>query len=296
MHLVLGLPEDSCCRALLERFAARGHDARLIASPFEAPARIALRIGADGVAETVLALGGGAAEPVDSVFVRARAPLDPAGWAPADYGYMQAETQASLLGWLTALDCPVVNRLNAELWYRPRTTLLHWLALLRGCGLPVPETIVSDSVEALTAFRARLEAGEVPGAVLRSLSREGSWLVAGGEWGGVRALQAHGPVCLAEPHAAVRALCVVGARIVWNGEPAAAEAALAERLMRFARMAGLAFVEIALGEVRGGPAVVQVDPLPRLENFGDAAQRAIVEALADLLTGQPAARPVEVPA
>lgn len=293
MHLVLGHPDDLCCSALAERLAARGLAVRLIASPFEAPSRLSLHIDSDGRTSTALTLGEGPAEPVESVFVRSRGTLDPAGWEPADYAYMQAESQATMLAWLSALDCPVINRLNAELWYRPRTSLLHWLALLRGCGLRLPETIVSDSVEALAAFRGRLEAGEVPGAVFKSLARDGAWLVGPDEWSGVGALQAHGPVCLAEPHGPVRLLCIVGRQIVWAGEPSPAERALSGVLLRFARAAGLAFVEIALGEVRTGPAVVHVDPLPKLEHFERAAQRRIVDALAEVLAGQPAVAPVE---
>ena len=295
MHLVLGYPDDTCCAALVERLTADGHVARLIASPFAPPARLTLRIEPDGATTTALALGDGPAEAIESVFVRGRGGLDPAGWEPGDYAYMQAESQAALLAWLDALECPVVNRLDAELWYRARTTLLHWLGQLRDSGLRIPETIVSDSVEALAAFRGRLESGAVPGAVFKALTREGEWLVGPGEWSGVRALQAHGPVCLAEPHGPVMLLCVVGEGIVWGGEPSAAERALEERLVDFAQGAGLAFVEIALAEVRAGPAVVHIDPQPRLENFAPEVRRRIVDALAELLTGRRAEASMAMP-
>ena len=78
------------------------------------------------------------------VLVRSTGWLDPTGWAPADHAYMQSETQAALLACLTGLSCPVINRASASLWYRPRNPLLGWLPLLRRCGLPAPETILTD--------------------------------------------------------------------------------------------------------------------------------------------------------
>ena len=47
--------------------------------------------------------------------------------------------------------------------------------------------------------------------------------------------------------------------------------------------ARLSFVEIALAPVRGGLAVVLVDPRPRLEHFGVPARARILDALVALL-------------
>lgn len=294
MHLVLGHPEDSCCSALMERLAARGLAARLIEAPLEAPSRHSLRIDPDGRTSKMLAFDEGPAELIESVFVRSRGAIDPSGWEPADYAYMQAENQAVMLAWLSALDCPVVNRLNAELWCRARTSLLHWQGLLRRCGLRIPETIVTDSAEILADFRGRLEADGVPGAVFTSLSRDNAWLVGPTEWRGVEVLQTRGPVCLTEPHGPVSLLCIVGRQILWGGHPSEAERALSDQLVTFAQATDLDFVEIALGQVRAGPAVVHVDPLPRLEHFGDEAQHRIIDALTDLLTGCTAGTQLEM--
>lgn len=288
MHLVVGHPEDSCCAALIERMAAEGFDARLVSAPLNAPFRNTLHIDANGRASTALGLDG-AVERLDSIFLRSSGPLDPAGWDAADHAYMQAEIQAAMLAWVSAVDCPVVNRVNAELWYRPRVPLLHWLAPLRASGLRMPETIVTDDTEAIDEFRDGLESRHVPGAVLTSLARHETWLVAPDEWTGVLGLSRHGPVCLSEPHGPARSLCIIGDAMVWNGEPAPTELALAPRLLRFARLAGLQFVEIAIARVHDGAAVVHVDPLPRLENFDGAARDRIVEALTDLLVGRASA-------
>lgn len=294
MHLVLGHPEDSCCAALLKRLASQGFEARLTAAPLEAPSLHSLRIDPNGSASTELRLGDGPAEPVESVFVRSSGAVDPVGWDPVDHAYMQAELQAAMLAWLSALECPVVNRVNAELWYRRRLPLLHWLPLLRACGLRIPETIVTDSAEAIGGFRDDLEGRDVPGAVFMSLAQHNAWLVGPGEWDGVMALKAYGPVCLMEPHGSVTMLCVVGHDLVWGGDPSPAEAKLAAQLRRFARTAGLDFVEIGLARVEAGLAVVHVDPLPRLEHFAEKAQGRILDALTDLLVGRMAGTLAEV--
>lgn len=294
MHFIVGHPEDYCSSALTEHLAARGYAVRFLANLLDAPARYSLRIEPDGRTGHSLAFGEGPAELIESMFVRSRRPLDPSGWDATDHAYMQAESEAVTLAWLSALDCPVVNRLNAEVWYRSRPSLLHWLPLLRGCDLRIPETIVTDSREALASFRAQLDASDVPGAIFHSLSQGVAWLVSPAEWSGVNALQDRGPVCLAEPHGAVNLLCIVRQQILWARPPSVAEQALSDRLVRFAEAAGLDFVEIALGEVRAGPAVVHVDPLPVLAHFDEEVQGGILDALADLLTASAVAMQMEV--
>lgn len=283
MHLVLGHPEDSCCTALLERLATAGYEARLIPAPLEAPAHHQLRIESNGICSTTLILDTPPATPIESVFVRSSGALDPADWVPADHAYMQAETQAAMLAWLFALDCPVVNRVNAELWYRARLPLLHWLARLRACGLLVPATIISNDAAEIDGFRREAETRDVSGAVFLSLAQHNSWLVGDDDWDGVLALSTHVPVCLAEPHGRVGLLCVVGQAIIWDCEPTSGEAALSWRLLQFARLVGLEFVEIGLARVHAGTAVVHVDLLPRLERFCHDAQSRILDGLMDLL-------------
>jgi hypothetical protein len=70
--------------------------------------------------------------------------LEPDGWDPADHVYMQAELRAVTLAWLAGLACPVINRPDAALWYRPGTPFLAWRGLLRRSGLPLPEVVVTS--------------------------------------------------------------------------------------------------------------------------------------------------------
>ena len=286
MHLILGHPEDSCCAALRERLSAEECEARVIAAPLEAPALHQLRIDANGAYSTALILNDPPAVPIESVFVRSSGVLDPLGWLAADHVYMQAEVQAAMLAWLSALDCPVVNRVSAELWYRARLPLPHWLSPLRACGLRAPEMIITNDEAGIDGFRRDAEGRGVPGAVFLSLAQQDSWLVSGEEWKGVMALGRHAPVCLAEAHGPVGLLCVVGQSIVWDREPISGESALSGRLLQFARSQGLEFVEIGLARVQAGIAVVHVDLLPRLERFSAGAQGLILDGLMELLLGR----------
>ena len=212
---------------------------------------------------------------VESLFLRASGGLDPAGWNPTDHAYVQAETQATLLAWLTALDCPVVNRVGADLWYRSRNPLLYWQPLLRRAGLAVPAIVVTTEPDAAQSFRRDLEADEVPGAVCTSLVRSESWLIGPAEWAGVAALQKYAPACLVEPHHAPRPVCIVGCEVIWDGAPTPLEATLEGPLRRFAAMASLDLVEVTLGRVSRGWAVVDVDPLPQLLHFGKRVSLAL---------------------
>lgn len=290
MHLILGHAHDACASSVLARLRARGLRARLVPAPLERPARLVWRLDANGLT-THLALNDSPAEEIESVLVRTTGWLDPAGWVPADHAYMQSEMQAALLACLTGLSCPVINRASASLWYRPRSPLLAWFPLLRRCGLPAPETIVTDDPAEARAFGRRLEAANVPGAVCTSLTQHTSWLVGPADWAGLATVQAHVPVCLYEPHGRARAACVVGRTVIWDGRPDSGEAALEPRLLRLAAESGLDFLEIAIARVRQGLAVVLVEPLAEIEHFGPSARAGILEALVALLTAGPSAVP-----
>ncbi|WP_144299614.1 ATP-grasp domain-containing protein [Elioraea rosea] len=282
MHLVLSQYRDACCEGVLSRLAARRLDARLLTTPFEPPARFTWRLDAHGVT-TLLALDDGPPLSVESVFIRHVPWLDPGGWEPADHAYMQSEMQAALLAWLAALPCPVVNRPSAALWYRHGNPLLGWYPLLRRCGLPTPETVLTDDAEAARRFAADLGAAGVPGTICTSLTQEAAWLVGPGEWAGLAAVQTRTPICLTEPHGAPRTACVVGGEVIWDGAASREEAALTAGLRRLAGETGLDFLEVAVAPCRNGPAVVLVEPRPRLEHFSAGTQATILDALTDLL-------------
>lgn len=288
VHLILGHPHDPCCAGVLARLRARGVGVRVVPAPLEPPGRLVWRLDAKSLT-TSLAFDDCPEEEIDSVLVRSTGWLDPVGWEPADHAYMQSEAHAALLAWLAGLSCPVINRASAALWYRPRNAFLAWLPLLRRCALQAPETVLTDDPEEARSFGRRLEAAGVPGAVCTSLTQDGAWLVGPADWEGLAAVQARTPVCLSEPHGRTLAACVVGRTVIWNRRPDSSESALEPRLLHLAAEAGLDFLEVAVAPVRGGTAVVLVEPLPQIEHFGPPARAGILDALTGLLTAAPTA-------
>lgn len=295
MHLLLGHSADPCCAGVFARLAARGVPVRIVASPLEPPAQLKWRLDASGLASSLYPDVPDTA--IAGVLVRDTAWLEATDWEAADHAYMQAELRAVTLAWLAGLACPVINRPDAALWYRAGATLLAWRVLLRRCGLPLPEVVVTSDPAEAHAFRRRLATDGVAGAVYTPLTARAGYLLADDQaWDRLTALQERAPVCLTEPHGATTLACIVGNEVIWDCTMPSEAVALEGGLLRFAAAAHLALVEVAVAPVRGGLAVVLVDTLPRLERFTPSAQACILDALVALFTkerpGMPADRKV----
>ncbi len=279
MHLLLGDPRDLCCVAVREALVERGHETQLSRNPLAQPSRLSLWLDDDRPGSE---LAWDAQPPLRdgdlaAVLVLGPATVDPAGWKPEDFAYVQAETQAALLAWLWSLECPVVNRYPAAVWYRPRPPLLAWHGLLRRSGLPTLDTVVTNVEAEARAFGKR-----IGGAVYGPLTSDTRYLVTSeNDWRGLATLLRVTPACLSPPHGEARPVCVVGEQVIWDG-PSVAE--LEPALRRFAAALGLDCVQLALAPTAAGPAVVAVETRPYLEQFGDAARAAIVDAVVRLLT------------
>ena len=282
VHLLLGHAGDSCCTGVLARLTARGLPAYIVASPLAPPARLAWRLADDGLMGR-LDLGDDPVE-IAGVLVRGTASFDPAGWAPVDHAYMQAEMLATTLAWLAGLPCPVINRPSAALWYGNRASLLSWRPLLRRCGLLVPEQVVTNVRADARAFRSRLAGDGVAGAVYTPLTGGAGYLVAtDAAWEGLADLQERSPVCLSEPHGATHPACIVGGEVIWDGDAPPECRALAPRLHQLAAVARLDFLEVAIAPIRRGLGVVMVEPMPVLEHFAAPTRARILDALTALL-------------
>ncbi|HYI95079.1 MAG TPA: hypothetical protein VEX68_16155, partial [Bryobacteraceae bacterium] len=283
MHLLLGDPTDSWCASVRGGLEARGYETHLTANPFEHPYHFAWRLD-NHQSKSRLVLDGLSLEPLESVFVRRTGWIDPTGWRPDDLNYVQAETQAALLAWLWGLECPVVNRYPAAIWYRPQLPLLSWQSLLRGCGLPVLEQVITSVAVEARAFGERLSSEGVAGAVYAPLTTDTRYLLTEEhDWEALAAIQGCAPVCLTYPHGPVQFACVVGERVIWQGAATSEMVKLAPLLRRFANAAQLAFVELALGATSRGIGVIAIETHPNYDHFGETARRDIVEALVHLL-------------
>jgi hypothetical protein len=291
VHLLLGSPGDSCCTEVLGCLTSRGLPARIIASPLAPPARLTWRLDAGELASQ-LVLDDDQVK-IAGVLVRGTPWIDPAGWAPEDHAYMQAEMLAVTLAWLAGLDCPVISRPTAEQWYRGRNSLTAWRPPLRHCGLPVPEQLITNDPAEARAFGCRLAADGVKGVVYTPLTSGAGYLVAAdAAWQGLANMQERSPVCLSEPHGATRQACIIGGKVIWDDSPPPEACALESRLCRLAAAPGLDFLEVAIAPFRGRLGVVMVEPVPVLEHFAPRARPRIADALTALLapTGpQPAA-------
>jgi len=293
VHLLLGDGEDPWCLSVRTVLEARNYRTRIVANPVVHPTRFAWRLNNE---HSVSQLVWGEEPPVRDdriagVLVRSIGWVDPTGWQPDDLAYVQTETQAALLAWLWSLPCPVVNRYPPAIWYQPRAPLLSWQRLLRQSGLPTLEVLVTNVEEEARAFGRRLALGGVAGAVYGPLTSDVHYLIADDEdWSGLAAMQRCAPVCLTRPHGATQFVCVVGERVVWEGEPPLETARLESALRRFAAAAGLVFVELVFAPTSRGLGVVAIEPHPHFEHFGDAGRQQIAEGLVQFLTADLAHR------
>jgi len=287
VHLILGSPHDVCCVSVQAALEARGCSTRLVSNPVAHPSRFSWRLTNDESTSQLVWDDGTSVfdDKIDGVFVRRAVWIDPDGWQNEDLGYMQSETHAAVLGWLWSLPCPVVNRYSAAMWYHSQPHPLSWQRQLRRCGLPTPETLVTNVDEESRAFGKQLSREGVPGVVYGPLTRDSRYLITDNkDWDGLAAMQRHAPVCLTYPHEAVQFVCVVGQQAIWEGEPPPEAIELEPALHSFAAALGLTFVELAFARTAQGICVVGVEPHPYIDHFGYRAQQQIVEGLVDILT------------
>ena len=281
MYLLIGSELDPCCRLVSDALDARDLEHRIISGPFTDSSRLSWYLD-NNTSFSRLTLSDGTTVndvDIDGVLVHNTAWLNPEGWQPDDLAYIHLETQAALLGWLWGLRCPVVGRLESDLWYQPQAPLAFWQPLLSRCGLLTPEVLVTNIDREARAFGERMKEG----AVYAPFTTPARYLVeAEADWSGIAMMQSYSPVCLAQPHGETQAVCVVGQRVVWDGALPPEAGGLESGLRRFARESGLSFVELASAKTASGTGVVSVDPLPCFWRFGEPARLAIVEALMEL--------------
>jgi len=287
VYLLLGSPQDLCCLAVQAALEARNCRVHIVSNPLTSPYRFAWRLNnEESTSELVwdneeLVRD----ENISGVMVRRSGWIDSTGWQSQDLAYMQAETHAALLAWFWSLPCPVVNRYPPSIWYQSQPHLLSWRRMLSDCGLPIPVTLVTNIEHEARAFGRQLAHQGVAGAVYGPLTRDVRYLVIDDEdWDGLAAMQRAAPVCVSYPHEEVHFVCVVGEKVVWEGEPPADVVQFESALHSFAVKAGLTFVELALARTVQGACVISVEPYPYFEHFGPRAQKQIVAELVKMLT------------
>lgn len=285
MFLLLSDPRDPLCQAVRASLDAAGYEARIVANPLAQPMRFAWRLNALSSASQLIWEDGTRLFDAElaGVMVRSTGWIAGDGWNPNDLAYVRSETHAALLAWLWSLDCPVINRYSPLLWHRPDAPLLFWQPWLGQCGLRALDSLVSNVEQEIHAFGAAF-GGEAVYAPLTAEARYG--LDSDDQWDKLAAMQRLGPIHLTQASAALHSACVVGSGVVWEGTPPTDADRLGPALTRFSTVAGLTFVEITIASAGDGSRVAAVNPYPRVEHFGQSAQREIVAGLIQLLTGE----------
>jgi hypothetical protein len=126
--LLINCASDPLCVDLLKGLTERGHSVRAVEDPYRNPAKISWRFDTDrsstscrlGTAETDSEVE------ISAVFVRKRPFVQSQGWTFDEATYVHAEKDAALLGWISGLPCPVINRYTPELWFGPAESLEFW--------------------------------------------------------------------------------------------------------------------------------------------------------------------------
>jgi hypothetical protein len=280
--LLVGKVSDACLHAVRDALWRRARRAEIVASPFARPGRaswffpagpdvrITLRPGTGAVAlDGVLCRGIG-----ESAMPSAEAP----GWTVADLAYARAEADAALLAWLSAVECTVVDRLPAWLWYNTRPALLGWSAALASCGLPPLDSVTTTDLTCV----AELLCG--PGVAWMPFAGGGNRYAAGkAALPGLTKTARLAPLHLTHLHDGAWRACVLGARhVVWDDSVPLPARELDPLLLCFAGRVGLNCLELVVTKCPSSVRTVNVTARPHFEAFGPAAQAEIATGLAAL--------------
>jgi len=290
MYLILGSETDPCCAQVSLELKTRGYEVHFMDGLFSEPQRFMWRFAGGGSLRKGNSRVGVRGEweagssDIAGVLVRDMGYRAMHDWSEKDGQYMSAEMMAALLGWVWSMPGTVVNRIPAWLFYRPRPSFLFWMPFLRDAGLQTFSRVISNDMGRLKDWRV----SHPEGTVFTPMLGDSHFQVqTDAEWNGVLRVANHTPIQLEEAHGETLIACVVGESVVWEGDVPEHARATEPALIRFAQAAGLSFVQIAVAEQsqEAGYAVVEVEPYANFARFGIKAQKLIVDALVDLLTG-----------
>lgn len=290
MYLVIGHESDPLSQRVATALRGHGHEVALTPEPLSAAGTFTWALETHSSESQIRGLSGRGlpGAEIEGVLVRALGgPLTHDGWSPEDFAYVQAEVHALLLAWLWSLPCRVVNRMSADLWFRPQRAYPEWHPLLVRSGLPVLATQITNDLAAARAFSAAL-GGAMTYAPLTSAARYP--VAEDHDWEELGKVMAVVPVCLAEPCMdASRYACLVGNEVVWDGraDPGGAEQdVFADGLRRLAAMLRLDVVQIEIRLGQRGLRCTGVDLYPHIASYGGQRQEALVAGVVAVLEGE----------
>jgi hypothetical protein len=283
MYLILGDAKSTICTGLLDLLNVQGHNARIIENPLLSPFCFALRLDTFTSASWLTWEDGShlSNKEIEGVLVCRPKRIPSEGWEPAELSYAEQENRAALLAWLWSLECPVVNRYPAALWYQPDLPLLFWQAQLELSGLSTLPSLITNVEQEADDFIAGLGAE----TVFAPLTAEVRYPLGDGfDRRRLGAIQSQMPVHLTQAAGKRNLACLVGSRVIWDHAPRDADI-LESSFNRFSALAGLNFIEFAVARTADGTRMAAVSAFPRIENFASTTQYQILLALIQLLTG-----------
>jgi hypothetical protein len=291
IRLLIGDAADPLVLAVADVLALAGETVAIAASLLMAPTTFAWHL--DGNRSTFrIVLPDGLEITEDSlgaVFVSRQPWIDPGAWRPGDAQYAQVEQGAALLAWLWSLDCPVVGRLPAWLWYRPQPAVASWLRRLASAGLATPEVLMTN----VDRRRPRFRAAATAPIVHRPLSIPSQFAVTtAAEWRSLSALQREYPTLLEPQPTAVTYVCVVGDEVIWDAADDGCQA-IDWQLVAVAREAQLDVLTFAVDPSPPMPTIRSVHPDVPIGVLSPSASGRVADAIARLLID--ASAPERVP-
>lgn len=288
MYLLIGHPDDACCGLVAAALRAAGHTVWITLNPLAGEGICTWNLTTTTSSSVVRPGDGPTIESAALRGVLVRAPGGIAagdGWSERDLAYVRAETNAALVAWLRALPCRVINRPDAELWFRPQRPLPEWQALLARCGLPVLATTITNDPAAARRFAARW-GDQAVYAPLTSLTRYP--LHDESAWRELDKVMARVPVCLLEPtHGPALWALVAGTEVLWSDPTvlsATQRAAWEEGLRTLAGQLGLDLLQIELRQSATGPRCSNLMLYPLLEAFAPESVARLATILTQWLT------------
>jgi hypothetical protein len=284
MYLLLGDQKSTICTAMLELLKAEGHNARIIENPLLSPFCFSMRLDTFASASWLTWEDGThlSDKEIEGVLVGRPGRIPSEGWELAELSYAEQENRAALLAWLWSLECPVVNRYPAAVWYQPDLPLLFWQAQLELSGLSTLPSLITNVEQEADDFVAGLGTESVFAPLTAGVRYP---LASNFDPRRLGAIQSRMPVHLTGTSGTPKLACLVGSRVVWD-EPAPADVDQLEWCFkRFSALVGLDFLEFAVARTADGPRMAAVHAFPRIENFASTTQHQILLTLIQLLTG-----------
>jgi hypothetical protein len=290
MYLLIGHDGDPCCQIVSALLRKHGHAFYMKAEPLAGDANFFCWTFDTIRSESSLCWQNGQLlvdQSWNGVLVRGTGePTNPVGWEPADLAYVKAETQAALIAWLRILPCPVINRLTADLWFRPWRPLVEWRSLFERCGLPTLVVQITNDIAAAHRFSDHWH-GEVTYAPLTSSTHYHT--VTTQQWTELARLMEHLPVVLIEPYEGDACYaCIVGQQVVWSTGSylsTVERKVIEDGLSQLASVLQTDMVQIALLVGANGPRCIDVYVFPQFAVYSTEEQWALCEGIVTLLTG-----------